>query len=123
MGIKRLRRPLQYSRISQSLNGRVSFAVSSPYSTSTVANQSNLSPSSPWYQLPTMADVHVHNEKATLDTRQTPVVEVEKPADAHEEYVVDVEGKAVRIDYSGAHKKTDPEEIKYEACPSSRPFN
>ena len=39
--------------------------------------------------------------------------EVEKPRDLQTEYAVDEEGKAVeRLDYSGAHKKTDPKEIK-----------
>ncbi|ETI23680.1 hypothetical protein G647_05483 [Cladophialophora carrionii CBS 160.54] len=60
-----------------------------------------------------MAAHHEHNEKTVIDGgRQTPIVEVDKPAGAHEEYVVDSEGKPVRIDYSGAHKKTDPKEIQ-----------
>jgi hypothetical protein len=53
-------------------------------------------------------------EKPNSAAQTGAVLEVEKPAGAHEEYVVDSEGNAVRIDYSGAHKKTDPEEIKYE---------
>ena len=61
-----------------------------------------------------MAAHHGHNEKTITDAREAPVIEIEKPAGAHEEYVVDSEGKPVRIDYSGAHKKTDPEEIKYD---------
>ena len=60
-----------------------------------------------------MAAHYEPNEKVVSDTQHCPVVEVEKPSGKHEEYVVDAEGKPVRIDYSGAHKKTDPEEIKY----------
>ena len=60
-----------------------------------------------------MAANHEHNDKAISGAQHGPAIEVEKPSDKHEEYVVDAEGKAVRIDYSGAHKKTDPEEIKY----------
>lgn len=75
-------------------------------------------------QLHTMAAHQEHNEKAASDAQHGPAIEVEKPSDKHEEYVVDTEGKPVRIDYSGAHKKTDPEEIRYNisgcsisACP------
>ncbi|KAJ9603363.1 hypothetical protein H2200_012141 [Cladophialophora chaetospira] len=59
-----------------------------------------------------MAAHHEHRDKAITGTQHGPAIEVEKPSDKHEEYVVDAEGKPVRIDYSGAHKKTDPEEIK-----------
>ncbi len=58
-----------------------------------------------------MAAPSGHNEKAITDAQHGLAVEVEKPSEKHEEYVVDAEGKAVRIDYSGAHKKTDPAEI------------
>jgi hypothetical protein len=62
-----------------------------------------------------MAAHHEHTEKTIVEDRRTSIIEVDKPAGAHEEYVVDSEGRPVRVDYSGAHKKTDPDEIKY-AC-------
>ncbi len=62
-----------------------------------------------------MAAHYENNEKTISDVQHGTAVEVQKPSDKHEEYVVDAEGKPVRIDYSGAHTKTDPEEIKYVA--------
>ena len=53
---------------------------------------------------------------ATLDIKHAPHVS-EKDLNAnvlHKEYTLDEEGKtpSLKIDYSGAHEKTDPAEIK-----------
>lgn len=54
---------------------------------------------------------HHEDSKVVANRVNSGSVEVEKPLDAHKEYVVDEEGRAIPIDYSGAHAKTDPAEI------------
>lgn len=54
---------------------------------------------------------HHEDNKVASNHVNSGGVEVEKPLDTHKEYVVDEEGRAIPIDYSGAHEKSDPAEI------------
>lgn len=54
----------------------------------------------------------VHDGKAVHTVTQPPVIELDKPRGDHKEFTVDEEGNPIPIDYSGAHTKTDPEEIR-----------
>ncbi|KIX08514.1 uncharacterized protein Z518_03170 [Rhinocladiella mackenziei CBS 650.93] len=54
-----------------------------------------------------------HEEaKVVHATPESAVIEAEKQQGQHQEFILDEEGKCVPVDYSGAHAKTDPKEIR-----------